>query len=165
MRFHCQQLPHANAWLSVLPSVQKRQLMATVEFRCLLRWTLGTPMLSHSSGLACPRCSAPMSPSGHHFVCCHLNNITGRHFVMVDALAQLASKAGFPCKKEQGLPDNGSPGDLFISRLDVDGPGAIYFTVRDPLQPSHPATPVSIAAGTRPKKNRRARSMPPPVPA
>ena len=45
VRFHCQTIPHANAWLAVLPSVPKRQLMSTVEFRCTLRWTLGMGMV------------------------------------------------------------------------------------------------------------------------
>ena len=81
-----------------------------------------------------------MGTSGHHLVCCHLNNITRRHHAVVDALADVTRRAGFACKKEQGAPDGTRPGDLFVPRLDVHGPGAVDVTIRDPLAPSHPAT-------------------------
>ena len=55
---------------------------------------------------------------------------------MVDALVVATRKAGFPCRKEQGLDDRSRPGDVFVNRLDVDGPGAIDVTVRDPLASS-----------------------------
>ena len=63
---------------------------------------------------------------------------------MVDALVEATRKAGFPCRKEQGLDDRTRPGDVFVNRLDVDGPGAIDVTVRDPLAPSHPLRPEAI---------------------
>ena len=69
---------------------------------------------------------------------------TTTHYAVVDTLASISNRAGYPCKKEQGLPDNRRPGDLFVSRLDSDGPGAIDVTIRDPLALSHPCTPSNI---------------------
>jgi len=147
VRFSCQTIPHAMSWLAVIPCPAKRTLLGTVEFRCLLRWSLGQPVMAEAppgQSAACPRCLTPVPTTGHHFVCCTQNNITRRHHVVVEALAQVVRQAGYPCKKEQSAPDRTRPGDLFVSRLTADGPGAIDVTVRDPLAPSHPCTAGSI---------------------
>jgi hypothetical protein len=57
---------------------------------------------------------------------------------VVEALAQVARRARCPCRKEQSTDDKARPGDLFLSRLTVNGPGAVDVTVRDPLATSHP---------------------------
>ena len=145
VRFFCQKKPHCNSWLAVIPSVARRTLIPTVEFRCLLRWTLGIPLISGDQGpVACPKCTSQMGPSGHHLVCCHLNHISRRHHAVVEALADVTRRAGFPCRKEQGAPDGTRPGNLFIPRLDVHGPGAVDVTVRDPLAPSHPVSQSAV---------------------
>jgi hypothetical protein len=142
VRLECQYKPHAAAWLSVIPSVAKRSLLPTVEFRCALRWHLGVDQcaapLLQSQTLACPRCPSKMDAPGHHLVCCHNNQITRRHYDQVGVLEAVARKAGFACKKEQKAPDGSRPGDLFISRLDENGPAAVDVTIRDPLAMSHP---------------------------
>jgi hypothetical protein len=140
-RFHCQTMPHANSWLAVIPCAPKRTLMPTVEFRCLLRWTLGmelSPEPDQHQQLVCPRCENSADTSGHHLVCCHQNNITRRHYGLADKVYQIVKKAGYTVRKEQKAPDGTRPGDIFLPRYDSDGPAAVDFTIRDPLAPSNP---------------------------
>jgi hypothetical protein len=57
---------------------------------------------------------------------------------MQDAVLRMVLAAGFVAKKEQSAPDRSRPGDVFISRLDANGPAAVDITVRDTLAPSRP---------------------------
>ena len=96
------------------------------------------PIQPGEQGARCPKCSTVLDEGSHHLVCCHQNQVTQRHHVMVEALALVARAPGVPYKKEQRVDDNSRPGDLLLSRLSVNGPGAVYVTIRDPLAPSHP---------------------------
>lgn len=162
VRFQCQTRPHANAWLSVQPSIVKRTLIPKVEFACLTRWTLGMAINEEVQGqqLQCPRCKkANLDASGHHLVCCE-KTYQRRHYAVVDSLASLANRAGLPFRKEQRTPENQRPGDLFISRYDVDGPGAVDVTIHDPLAMSNPTRPEKLAewhAGWEEQKFRKYR--------
>ena len=139
VRFHAQQTAHAGSWLAVIPSPGLRTKVDTTAWRCLLRWTLGIPLIPQSlAGKPCPRCQTPVDIFGDHVVCCIKNNIQRRHVALQDSLAQLVRDAGLTCSKEQGTGDGTRPGDLFIPRWDADGPAGIDTTVRCPSAPSHP---------------------------
>jgi hypothetical protein len=150
VRFRCQVRPHALAWLAVVPSVPLRTLIPTVDFAALLQFTLGVPLVGAcedpgGGGRApivrrCPKCRLALDDLGHHFVCCQKNQLYRRHNAVVEALAQAASRGGFSYQREQGAGDGSRPGDLFLPRLNADGPAAVDVTVRDPLMPSRPAT-------------------------
>ena len=79
-----------------------------------------------------------MDSCGHHLVCCHRNGITRRHGAVQDFVLQLAHRAGFVARREQGGADRTRPGDVLISRLDSNGPCAVDITVRHSLALSHP---------------------------
>ncbi len=71
-----------------------------------------------------------MDAAGHHAVCCTKNGIVRRHSAIEDAVYQLLARSGFALRKEQGTSEGLRPGDLFVSRLDSNGPAAIDVTVR-----------------------------------
>ena len=55
-----------------------------------------------------------------------------------DTLFRLITRAGFAARKEQATPECTRPGDVFVGRLETNGPAAIDITVRHPLAPSRP---------------------------
>jgi len=150
VRFACQRTPHAMAWAAATPAASLGTLVPSSDFRCLLRFHLGMtlpapamdPEVSSPATPCCPRCSVTMDVSGHHLVCCHKNGIVQRHGAVQEALYRLLSRAGFTVRKEQATPERSRPGDVFVSRLDANGPAAVDITVRHPLAPSRvlPAT-------------------------
>ena len=142
VRFASQIRPHAMAWAAVTPAEALRTLVPHVDFQCLVRWHLGAPLLI-SPGAECPRCDARLDVSGHHLVCCMRNGIVQRHGVVQDAIHRLALRAGLTARKEQAADDGSRPGDVFIPRLDANGPAAVDVTVRHSLAPSRP-----VRAGT-----------------
>ena len=137
VRFASQCTPHAMAWASVVPAEALRTLIPATDFRCLLRFHLGVPLLP-SAGPQCPKCDATLDAFGHHLVCCNRNGIVQRHGAVQDAVFRLAHAAGFTVRKEQMAPDRSRPGDVFVARLDANGPGAVDITVRHTLAPSRP---------------------------
>jgi len=150
VRFSCQTTPHAMAWAAATPAEGLGTLIPSVDFRCLLQFHLGMSVgrpqpdqLPSGTVLKCPRCKVPMDASGHHFVCCHRNGIVQRHGAVQDALFRLFGSAGYSVRKEQAAMDRTRPGDVFIARLDANGPAAVDITVRHPLPPSRP-TPSSF---------------------
>ena len=139
VRFESQSQPHAMAWAAVIPASGLRTLIPSCDFKCLLRWSLGVPQTpADCASPMCPRCEGPMDGTGHHLVCCHRNGITRRHGAVQDFVLQLAHRAGFVARREQGGADRTRPGDVLISRLDSNGPCAVDITVRHTLAPSHP---------------------------
>ena len=139
VRFHAQRAPHASTWLAVIPSSGLRTKVDTNSWKCLLRWTLGIPIVDQNlAGKPCPRCQTPVDVFGDHAVCCIKNNIQRRHVALQDSLAQLVRDAGLTCSKEQGTGDGSRPGDLYVPRWDADGPAGIDTTIRCPSAPSHP---------------------------
>jgi hypothetical protein len=71
VRFYCQSKPHALAWLALTPSVPDKTLIPTVEFRGLVRWTLGMGLHGVGEEAKCPKCGTTLDKAGHHLVCCH----------------------------------------------------------------------------------------------
>jgi hypothetical protein len=137
VRFASQTLPHAMSWVAVVPAEALRTLIPSVDFKCLLRFHLGIP-LTPSVPSSCPRCESALDCSGNHLVCCVKNGLTQRHGAVQDTVFRLVQQAGFTARKEQAAPDRTRPGDVFISRLDSNGPAAVDITIRHTLAPSRP---------------------------
>ena len=140
-RFASQRQPHAMAWVSVIPSAGMRTLLPSVDMKCLLRWSLGVPLLPPEAAATppvCPKCDGPMDSDGHHLVCCPKNGFTRRHAAVQQFLLGFCQRSGFAARREQGGTDRTRPGDVFITRLDANGPCAVDVTVHHTLAPSHP---------------------------
>ena len=130
-------MTHAMAWLAVTPAAGLRTPFPTADFRCFSRFHLGLPLTQVDEPEG-PRCSSPMETSGHHLVCCPRNGIVQRHGAVQDVFLRAAKQAGFVARREQAPPDRTRPGDVFIARLDANGPAAVDITVRHTLAPSRP---------------------------
>ena len=62
------------------PNKAHRTEIPDTEFRLLLRWWLGLPLLPVGATLpGCPLCRGSIDPFGDHFVCCEQNGCTQRH--------------------------------------------------------------------------------------
>jgi len=139
VRFESQSQPHAMSWVAVIPSAGLRTLLPSGDYKCVLRWSLGMAQIPEEvRSPACPRCNGPMDATGHHLVCCQRNGIMRRHGSVQQFILDLAHRAGFSARREQGGADRTRPGDVLITRLDANGPCAVDITVRHTLAPSHP---------------------------
>lgn len=131
-------------------------MLPSVDFRCLLRWHLGIPQSLMPLPLPpCPKCGQSMDAEGHHAVCCTYNGISRRHNAIQDSVHRLLMQAGFPSKKEQSTPEGERPGDVFVSRLDANGPAAIDVTIRHTLAPSRPVQKGAAIEGWHQEQERQ----------
>jgi len=70
-RLACQKGPITTGWLCALPNKALRTDIPGSEFRLLLCWWLGLPILPQGTALPeCPMCKDTLDPYGDHFVCC-----------------------------------------------------------------------------------------------
>ena len=100
-RLHSQEGAISNGWMSVLPSRTLRTDISDVDYRVLLRWWLGLPLLPLGRTLPdCPACGEPVDPFGDHFVCCDKNGGTRRHNALRDALFDVLVRNSIPAAKE-----------------------------------------------------------------
>ena len=75
----CQKGPVATGWLRTLPSKAMRTEIPDTDYRLLLRWWLGLPILPVGVPLpGCPLCRGSIDPFGDHFVCCEQNGCSRR---------------------------------------------------------------------------------------
>ena len=97
----CQQGPVATGWLQALPNKALRTEIPDAEFRLLLRWWLGLPILPVGVTLpGCPLCRGSIDPFGDHFVCCEQNGSTQRHNAFRDAFHAMCARYGVTVEKE-----------------------------------------------------------------
>ena len=99
VRRFIQKGPLATGWLRTLPS--KARHIPDAEFRLLLTWRLGLPILRTGVTLpGCPLCGEAIDPFGDHFVCCDRNGCTQRHNAVRDAFFAMCVRAGMAVEKE-----------------------------------------------------------------
>ena len=71
VRMLSQEGPLARAWLTIVPSAQRRTTLSDIDFRSLCRYYLGLPLLQDGTTLGpCPLCREPLDPFGDHFDVC-----------------------------------------------------------------------------------------------
>ena len=144
IRLSFQEGTTATAWLTVPPSPALGNACPPSQFRLLLRWFLGIPILEESlAGKPCPLCGDPVDIYGDHAVSCDRGKKFRRHFAIQDWLAHLLQSHGIPCARERMVDPSSllRPADIFIPNWSVEGDLALDVTVRHPLPPSlFPAT-------------------------
>ena len=146
-RLRLQTMPHTTAWMQVVPNEGLRLSFSGSEYRILLRWWLGIPLLSGDAAQPCPLCSEPMDAFGDHLVNCSKNHKTERHNNVRNALADVLKTFGVSCDIEVPLPFRlERPGDISLSHFDARGPLLVDLTAHHPLAPSLTRSTESCAA-------------------
>ena len=133
-RLQCQGGAVANGWMSVLPSRALRTDISDAEYRLLLRWWLGLPLLPLMKTLpGCPLCGEAVDPFGDHFVCCTKNGNTRRHNALRDALFDVLLSGSIPAAKEVTVANGRRPADILLIAWERGRHVAMDLTVTHPL--------------------------------
>jgi hypothetical protein len=114
-RLACQKGTVATGWLRALPNKALRTEIPDTEFRLLLRWWLGLPILPVGATLpGCPMCKDALDPYGDHFVCCELNGGAQRHNAFRDAFFAVCARYRVAVEKEVECLANKRPADILL---------------------------------------------------
>jgi hypothetical protein len=133
-RLQCQGGPVANGWMSVLPSRALRTDISDPDYRLLLRWWLGLPILPTGRTLpGCPMCAEPVDPFGDHFVCCDKAGSTRRHNALRDALFDTLIGSNICAAKEVSCNGRHRPADILLIAWERGRDVAVDLTVTHPL--------------------------------
>ena len=133
--------------MSVLPSRALRTDINDADYRLLLRWWLGLPILPIGLTLpGCPLCSEPVDPFGDHFVCCGYNGSTRRHNALRDAIFDVLVASAIPCAKEVSCGTRQRPADVLLLAWERGRDVAVDLTVTHPLGLAHHPIVVKNAA-------------------
>ena len=133
-RLQCQGGAISNGWMSVLPSRALRTDIHDADYRLLLRWWLGLPLLPVGRTLpGCPLCGEPVDPFGDHFVCCKQNGSTRRHNALRDAIFDVLVSASIPSAKEVTCGTRQRPADILLLAWERGRDVAVDLTVTHPL--------------------------------
>ena len=129
-------LPHAGDWLSVVPSISLGLHLQDREFRCCLRYWLGTPILSNP--IPCPECRGTADIFGDHQVGCGGNgDRISRHNAVRDVVFAAAQSAALaPSKETPGVVPNSMsrPADILLPNWSCGRPVALDVHIISPLQ-------------------------------
>ena len=146
-RLQCQRGPVANGWMSVLPSRAMRTDINDADYRLLLRWWLGLPILPVGQTLpGCPLCGDAVDPFGDHLVCCEKNGNARRHNALRDAFFDVLVASAIPSAKEVACGGQQRPADILLLTWERGRDVAVDFTVTHPLGLSqHPLIVKNVA--------------------
>jgi hypothetical protein len=132
-RLTSQKGPVATGWLRALPNKALRTEIPDGEFRLLLRWWLGLPILPVGATLpGCPLCNDALDPFGDHFVCCEQNGNTQRHNAFRDAFFAVCVRYGVAVQKEAECVGNKRPADILLLQWSRGQNVAIDFVCTHP---------------------------------
>ena len=111
----CQKGPVATGWLRALPNRALRTDFPDIEYRLLLRWWLGLPILPVGVTLpGCPPCRGSIDPFGDHLVCCEQNGSTQRHNAFRNAFHEMCVRCGSAVEKEAECVAGRRPADILL---------------------------------------------------
>ena len=86
VRYNLQRMPGTTAWLTVTPNEGLGKKLEGRDYRYLLKWWLGRPIVDPSRKI-CPCCEGAMDQWGDHLVSCKMNQPQQRHNALRDAMA------------------------------------------------------------------------------
>ena len=78
-RLELQAMSNTTAWMQWVQAPDSRATFEPSEYRILLRWWLGLPLIPGDAGRPCPCCGEALDPYGDHLVSCDKNHPTQRH--------------------------------------------------------------------------------------
>ena len=133
---HSTALPHAGAWLNVVPSTSLGLHLQDKEFRLCLQYWLGLRM--GEEGARCPICLGASDAFGDHQVGCGGNgDRIHRHDSIRDALFSAAQTATLAPRKEAPslIPGSSSrPADVYLPNWKRGKPAALDVSVISTMQ-------------------------------
>lgn len=136
-RLNSLNLPHASAWLQVIPNKNLGFFMTNPEFRASVLLRLGLPVYATPS--TCALCNKVLDVHGYHSLSCGKGgDRVIRHNAIRDLLFNLCSQACLQPKKEVSNLVSGTserPGDVFIPRWNLGKSAAIDVSITFPMQP------------------------------
>jgi hypothetical protein len=111
----CQKGPVATGWLRALPNRALHTDIPDQQYRLLLRWWLGMPILPVGVTLpGCPLCRGSIDPFGDHLVCCDQNGSTQRHNAFRNAFHEMCVRYGIAVEKEAECVAGRRPADILL---------------------------------------------------
>ena len=132
-RLACQKGPLATGWLRALPNRALQTEFPDVEFRLLLRWWLGLPILPAGVTLpGCPLCKDAIDPFGDHFVCCESNGCAQRHNAFRNAFFAMCVRYGMAAELEAECLAGRRPADVLLLQWSRGQHVAIDFVCTHP---------------------------------
>ena len=146
-RLACQKGFVSTGWLRALPNRVQQTQIGDTEFRLLLRWWLGLPILPTGDTLpGCPLCGDSLDPFGDHFVCCEQNGCTQRHNAFRDAFFALCVRYGVKVDKEAECVARRRPADVLLLQWSRGQHVAVDFVCSHPAGlGQHPLVPERAA--------------------
>lgn len=154
-RLQLQRMKHTNAFMLTVPNQGFRSAFTGPEYRLLLRWWLGKPLVPNASGCPCPCCGDAMDSFGDHLVTCKYNRPTQRHNAVRNAVAFVLRGHGVACRMEQQIGGKERPADIALDHFDPKGPLAIDLCIHHPLQPSAVRDPSTVLRSLANKEQRK----------
>jgi len=155
-RFSLQRMHGTTSWLTVIPNAGLGHKLEGRDFRFLLKWWLGRPLVPPTVNL-CPCCEHQMDPFGDHLVSCSLNQPSQRHNALRDALADALGSFGIAVQKEVAIGGARRPADLALPSFDARGPLAVDLVVHHPLSLSENRSSKDVKASLRGAEDHKVR--------
>lgn len=127
----------ASGWMAVSPAIERDTRIAPSQYRCLLRWHLGIPLLPPSyEGTKCPMgCGELMDVYGDHLVSCRRNKQWERHSGVQTYLGRCLRAHCLPHRLEEAVDNNVGNGlrtDVTLCRWDRGADLALDIAVCHP---------------------------------
>ena len=132
------------------PSRALRTTLANEDFRLLLRWWVGAPLVLASDSTPCPLCGDYVDAFGDHIVTCRRNGPTERHNAVRDALFAACVQAGAPSRKEQGCEAGTRDADILLLAWNKGRHTAVDLVLEHALAPSRWPLNMSRVTSTLP---------------
>ena len=144
-------------WMDALPAATAGTVVRPIEYRTLLRWHLGLPIISPEVvGAPCAACGAPVDVFGDHAVKCARSGFSLRHLGIQNYLCQVLSDARVAHNREVPVGSTGMrPADIMLTRWSQGRDMAVDLTVVHPLlaglrpQPGSAARAFALAADAK----------------
>ena len=94
--------------MAVTPSHGQQTVIPPTQYRSLLRWHLGIPLLPRSfEGTTCPMgCGASIDVFGDHLVCCRRNKLWERHYGIQEFISRCLHSHCLPHRLEEVIDNN-----------------------------------------------------------
>jgi hypothetical protein len=137
VRLERQSRPHAGAWLHAVPNQALDNKFGASDFRTLLRFHLGLPLISSNLvGSPCPLCNTSLDRFGDHILSCQKAGLWRRHHHACEAVQNIGVAARYGVLSEVPVQGRRRPADLLLTHWHNGQSLAVDITIVHALVPS-----------------------------